>query len=205
MVLTSSNKEVVVVKKDKKQTEPKPKKPIVEDGYLWELVTKEIEPLEARVTTAETYNFGDNESAIPTPSQTHFSPAPLPPTSTLMKPSYELSAGDAREVNRAMAKQIKSGKYPVDVKIDLHGMTQIEAHESLIHAVEKAFHAGKRCLLVITGKGKFTQGGGVLRKQLPHWLNQANLRPYILMINEATPQDGGSGAFYVMIRRKRDD
>lgn len=195
-----------MVKKDKPTSAKSPKKrkaPIVDDGYLWEYVAKEVSPLRAskrrKVDKEDAISADEPSPTVPSTSSDRVLNTPSTPPRAFYG---TLLAGDAKEVNRAMAKQIKSGKYPVDMKLDLHGMTQHQAHLALVNAVENAYAQGKRCLLVITGKGKFSQGGGVLKRQLPSWLNQANLRPYILMINEATQADGGSGAFYVMIRKK---
>ncbi len=121
----------------------------------------------------------------------------------IRSPQREVIVGDSGNVNQSMAKQIKVGKYPVDIRLDLHGKTQIEAHQALVLMIEQAYHLEKRCVLVITGKGRLSEGGGVLRKQLPFWLNQRNLQPYVLMVNEARPCDGGSGAFYVILRKKQ--
>ncbi|MGB2252104.1 MAG: Smr/MutS family protein, partial [Candidatus Puniceispirillaceae bacterium] len=57
---------------------------------------------------------------------------------------------------------------------------------------------GCRCVLVITGKG-----AGILRGHVPDWLKRQPLSPHILAMAEARPHDGGSGALYVLLRRKR--
>jgi len=59
---------------------------------------------------------------------------------------------------------------------------------------------GKRCILVITGKG--LHGQGIIREQLPKWLSISDLKDYILAINQAKPTHGGSGAFYILLRKK---
>jgi DNA-nicking Smr family endonuclease len=81
-------------------------------------------------------------------------------------------------------------------------MTQDFAHGALTAFVCRAFDAGKRCVLVITGKGT-REGSGVLRANVPRWLNQAPLRDRILGFSYARPQHGGEGALYVLIRRRR--
>ena len=86
--------------------------------------------------------------------------------------------------------------------MDLHGLTQVEAHRALQGFIEGAHLAGKRALLVITGKG-LTPGSGVLRDAVPRWLNEPSLRRMILAFSHAQPKDGGAGALYVLVRRKR--
>ena len=88
--------------------------------------------------------------------------------------------------------------------MDLHGMTQDQAHRALNAFIDASSHAGRRCVLVITGKGGRGDGSvGVLREQVPRWLNQAPLRPLVLAFSYATPKDGGEGALYVLLKRKR--
>lgn len=91
---------------------------------------------------------------------------------------------------------------PIDARIDLHGMTRASAQDALYGFLDRAHGRGHRCVLVITGKG--TGGGGVLRRELPLWLNESRLRPLVLSIQPAQPRHGGGGAFYVLLRRQRD-
>jgi len=85
-------------------------------------------------------------------------------------------------------------------------MTQDEAHRALAGFVRSARVDGKRCVLVITGRGAPKGpygGGGVLRAALPRWLDEPEFRPHVLAISTAQPRDGGAGALYVMLRRTR--
>ena len=100
------------------------------------------------------------------------------------------------------------GKLAPEARIDLHGMTLAEAHPELIRFILNAHSAGLRLVLVITGKGKqkpdhgpIPQRLGVLRHQLPLWLRQAPLAPCVLQISEAHLKHGGTGAFYIYLRR----
>ena len=54
----------------------------------------------------------------------------------------------------------------------------------------------------ITGKGG-REGTGVIRAQVPRWLNEPRLRPLILAFEYAQPKDGGMGALYILLRRRR--
>jgi DNA-nicking Smr family endonuclease len=93
--------------------------------------------------------------------------------------------------------------------IDLHGMTQAEAHSVLIQFLYRAQASGHAIVLVVTGKGS---GGlsdvtdshrGVLRRMVPHWLTLPDLRAVVLGFEEAGPRQGGGGALYVRLRRPR--
>jgi DNA-nicking Smr family endonuclease len=69
--------------------------------------------------------------------------------------------------------------------------------------VVRAQGAGKRAVLIITGKGLRGEGTGILRAAVPRWLNEAKLRALILSIAPAAPKDGGGGALYVLLKRQR--
>ena len=101
------------------------------------------------------------------------------------------------------------GKLTPEARIDLHGMTLSEAHPELIRFVLNAQSAGMRLVLVITGKGKpkqdigpIPQRMGILRHQVPHWLRLPPLGPAVLQVSEAHLRHGGTGAFYVYLRRR---
>ncbi len=106
-------------------------------------------------------------------------------------------------VDGATLTRVKRGKIEVDGRIDLHGMDQRAAIATLLGFVETSSRAGRRALLVITGKGPVSQGGGILRRNVPGWLMASPLAPRILAIEPAHLRHGGEGAFYVLLRRRR--
>lgn len=114
-----------------------------------------------------------------------------------------LSGPGSREVDRRTDQRLRRGQYTIDMTIDLHGDTQDAAHKRLNAAIRKLSAAGGRCLLVITGKGKGGEGQGVLRRRVPEWLQDEPLGPLVLRWHNAQPEDGGAGALYVLLRRKR--
>jgi DNA-nicking Smr family endonuclease len=114
-------------------------------------------------------------------------PAPLPP--------LDRFAG----LDRATAERLKRGRTPVEARLDLHGMTQAEAHRALAGFVDGSRAKGRRCLLVITGHGRMT--GGILKAAVPRWLGEPEFRRHVLAIAPARPEAGGTGALYVLLRR----
>lgn len=111
-----------------------------------------------------------------------------------------------RKTHRTMTR----GKLEPEAKIDLHGMTLAEAHPELIRFLLNAQDRGVRLALVITGKGKkglddgpIPQRQGVLRHQVPQWLRLPPLGPVVMQVTEAHLKHGGSGAYYVYLRRTR--
>jgi DNA-nicking Smr family endonuclease len=104
-------------------------------------------------------------------------------------------------LDRSSALRLKRGDMPIAARLDLHGMTQAEAHRALVRFVAEAHAAGKRNVLVITGKGS-GGGEGVLRRAVPRWLEEAATRALVLTVEPARPRHGGNGALYVLLRRK---
>ena len=93
---------------------------------------------------------------------------------------------------------------PIDAKLDLHGHTQATGRTALAGFLQAHRAAGRRCVLVVTGKGlKDDWSVGALRQALPGWLNAPDLRRLILAFCHAQPQHGGSGAVYILLRRER--
>ena len=107
-------------------------------------------------------------------------------------------------MDRKAFTRMKRGKTSPDARIDLHGMTAEMAHTALIAFLLRAHAEQKRLVLVITGKGRSSTDGsgiGVLKRQVPHWLEQPPLRQIVLQTTEAHQRHGGSGALYVYLRR----
>lgn len=118
----------------------------------------------------------------------------------------ELKPGVTAGIDRSTANKFQKGKMSIDGRIDLHGMTQEVAHNALNSFIEDSWRAGKRCVLVITGKGSRPDEygrTGLLRSRTPQWLSAPRLRTRILAIHQAQIQHGGSGAFYVLLKRRR--
>ena len=106
-----------------------------------------------------------------------------------------------------MLTELKRGTRPIEGVIDLHGMRQDEAHQALHGFVMRSQARGAKLVLVVTGKGgsnSSDDGRGVLRRNVPHWLRMADLRPYVLGFEAAARQHGGEGALYVRLRRSRE-
>lgn len=103
-------------------------------------------------------------------------------------------------MDRKTFTRMKRGKNAPDARIDLHGKTAAAAHSALTAFLLRAHAEHLRLVLVITGKGR-AETGGILRRELPHWLDLPPLRQIVLQTTEAHRRHGGSGAFYVYLRR----
>jgi DNA-nicking Smr family endonuclease len=110
-------------------------------------------------------------------------------------------------LDRRTKQKIGRGRREIDARIDLHGMTQSQAHAALVRFLGRAQRDGARMTLVITGKGARPggtdpyEGRGVLRRQVPLWLESIELRPLVVGFEDAGRRHGGEGALYVRVRK----
>lgn len=112
-------------------------------------------------------------------------------------------------LDRRLKQRVARGREPIDARIDLHGMTQSEAHRRLFGFLQRAQADGARFVLVVTGKGQSREAGeparerGVLKRQVPLWLALPEFRSFVLGFEDAHVGHGGQGALYVRVRRPR--
>lgn len=174
-----------------------------DDLALWRSVTETITPLRHRNKKPGGASLPEEPPAKPVPPiRQRVQRTPLPVAPRLP----ELVPGRTPGLDGRTAERLQRGRLAVEARLDLHGMTQTQAHRSLIAFIERGHAAGLRTVLVITGKGR-TEGGegaGVLRAAVPRWLNEPVLRPLILAFHPARPADGGAGALYVRLKRRRE-
>jgi DNA-nicking Smr family endonuclease len=165
-----------------------------DDLRLWRHVTQDVTPLRPTPTPDDP----------PAPSAA--SPPALPlsrePAPRTAAPLRDLTPGKIADVDRATGDKLRRGNLVIDGRLDLHGLTQPEAHEALDRFLASSVTMGRRCVLVITGKGVGVSGG-VLRQAVPRWLNEAPNRARVLAVTPAQPRHGGAGALYVLLKRKR--
>lgn len=108
-------------------------------------------------------------------------------------PLFHASPG----VQRKLVRQLKRGQIKIQDELDLHGMRVREAGEALENFFAECSGRGLRCVRVIHGKGLRT-GGSVLKENVDRWLR---LRGDVLAFCSAQPNDGGTGAVYVLLKK----
>jgi DNA-nicking Smr family endonuclease len=114
----------------------------------------------------------------------------------------EYLQGSVRGLNHQTLRQLKSGEFSPEAHLDLHGLNADDAHSVLLHFVKENYLAGKRCLLVIPGRGKNSPAGrGVLKEQIQYWLIRDPFKRVLLAFSTAQPQHGGAGALYLLLRK----
>jgi DNA-nicking Smr family endonuclease len=177
-----------------------------DDAELWNRVARDVRPIKrARTVKTPVIATGKQQppsASKPKPAAPRASVAPraAPPVTP---PPPPLAAGTAPGLDKRNQTRLRRGRLPIDGRIDLHGMRLEEARAALLAFLAAQFQRGSRCVLIITGKGERGRGTGVIRAALPQWLNDGALRPGVVAFAEAQPKDGGSGAFYLYLRRSR--
>jgi len=160
------------------------------DRLLWREAVQSVTPLHGRAAAVSPTSV----STPPPTGEKHVGQQVRPP-------ALDRFSG----IDRANAERLKRGLYGIEARLDLHGKTQAEAHNALAAFIHSSSEAGRRCVLVITGRGLGPSGPGVLKSAVPRWLEEAGLRRKILAIAPAQPRDGGAGALYLLLRRQRMD
>lgn len=114
----------------------------------------------------------------------------------------EYIQGKVKGLNETIFRKLKTGFYSPEAHLDLHGYTVDDAHIALIEFIKKNYFEGKRCLLIIPGRGKNSpMGRGVLRDSLEHWITKDPLKRVVLAFSTAVPKHGGAGAVYILLRK----
>lgn len=164
---------------------------------LWGRIIRDVEPLKGKGA------MPDIEAEENRPAETAETGAHLPPVfaearreaARLRRP--ERPGGIDRPTRRKLAK----GRLDIESRIDLHGMTQAEAHGVLLGFLSRAHARGLRHVLIVTGKGMSMGSEGILRRAVPAWFATPAFRGLVAGYEDAARRHGGGGALYVRLRR----
>lgn len=163
-----------------------------DERVMWSSFTKTIEPLRDGAMPAGDDDSEPEDDAAPSPQHT-----PKSAPRSVPQPVAQKYAPPLVPLDRRMKKRVASGREGIDARLDLHGLTQSEAHAELAHFFRAAVSRGARLVIVITGKS------GVLRRQVPLWLALPEFRTIVIGFETAHVTHGGEGALYVRLRRER--
>jgi DNA-nicking Smr family endonuclease len=180
----------------------KPEIPSRDEAELFQRAMRDATPLDGATRRRRKSPPEVPDQAAPKGRAKPARPSPPPPPARA-KNLPELRSGEAAGLDRRTMDRLRRGQIRPQARLDLHGHTQDEAQAALVEFLRRAQAAGKRCVIVITGRGRIGQGGGVLRGQTPRWLNLPSMRPLVLGFAVAQPRDGGSGALYVLLKRRK--
>lgn len=152
-------------------------------------------------------------ASITKPEKSRSNPQPVP-TKVATKTTPPIADFDRKKVRK-----LRSGQVEIEARIDLHGMRQDEAHAALRAFLHRCIAKDQRWVLVITGKGKIDsrdqdderpfdmtsrRDRGVLKRNVPRWLEEPDLRSLVVSYTTSAIQHGGEGALYIHLRTKRE-
>jgi len=137
-----------------------------------------------------------------------------PPT---VDPNY-LSVGEVRQrqprdilewkkdgVQHEVFRKLKSGRYPIQGSLDLHGCTAKEARIEMFEFLNVALAKGWRTLLIAHGRGELSATPARIKSRVAHWLEQI---PEVIAFHSAQNRHGGTGAVYALLKKtplKKDE
>jgi DNA-nicking Smr family endonuclease len=170
-----------------------------EDRIVWAAVAKTAKPLKGKALPAEEVVRTPDEAGDERPVQRT---AEAPPAAA--RPVRK-DKTPPRHFDQQTRDKLVKGRLPIEARVDLHGMTQSEAHGLLLSFLHRAHAAGLRYVLVITGKGASFGSEGALKRAVPAWLSTPLFRALVSGHDDAARQHGGVGALYVRLRRKGRD
>jgi DNA-nicking Smr family endonuclease len=184
-----------------------------DEHALWQGVARSVSPLRKRLKRPAISEPPETAKAQP-------KPAPKPPTKSAPKgraaarhapipsaPPKPAGPPPLAPLGRKLKHRIARGSHAIDGRLDLHGLTQAEAHGALLHFLRTRQARGAKVVLVITGKGVRGDAGsgerGVLKRMVPMWLGLPEFRDCVIGFEAAGIGHGGEGALYVSLRKSR--
>lgn len=174
-----------------------------EDRILWAKVAKSVTPMPGR---AADFDEPEEPAAPAAPVATQPPPGPAQPrVPGSGPPPAGATSQPARGLDRPTRAKLAKGRLAIEGKVDLHGLTQGEAHSLLLSFLRRAHADGRRHVLVVTGKGASLGSDGVLRRAVPCWFATPPFRALVGAHEPAARHHGGTGALYVRLRRKDGD
>ena len=117
-------------------------------------------------------------------------------------PMREVIMDNTAHINPAIIKKIRKGQIKIAARLDLHSLTLQQAYTDLSTFIQDNYRINNRLLLVITGKGKNERGK--IKNSLYSWLNNPELCNLILYCGIACLKHGGSGAYYILLRKLKE-
>jgi DNA-nicking Smr family endonuclease len=182
-----------------------------EEEALWSRLARSIKPL--RPGELKSRRKSEREAQPEPSAPIAAEKKTLPRSVAPAKPPAPAKSLPLAPLDRRTKQRLARGRDAIDARIDLHGMTQSQAHDALARFLRRAQSDGAKTVLIVTGKGVDRAAGrtsrdgfaerGVLRRQVPLWLALPEFRLFIVGFEEAHVSHGGQGALYVRLRRAR--
>jgi DNA-nicking Smr family endonuclease len=187
-----------------------------DDAELWDRLAASVDKVKAKPRVTPHANPAAPNPPPPQPPRTEpKSPARAPLPTAPPPPTHTRHPPPLAEFDRRAARQVASGKIATDGRLDLHGTRRRDARAQLHAFLRASQEQGYKTVLIITGKGDEPAGHrdhladalgepqrGVLRRLVPQWLEEPELRSVVLSFTSAGARHGGSGALYVQLRKR---
>ncbi|MFI5030781.1 MAG: Smr/MutS family protein [Reyranellales bacterium] len=178
---------------------------MAKDVDLFRAAMADVKPLKSRTKPIRKHPVAPKSKAVDSlPARERFfaDARPLPARPARTRAPAPTPQPFDREVDRALSK----GKRRPEAKLDLHGMTLVAAERAVSAFIAESSAENRRVVLIVTGKGTRLESGrvfgGRIRAEFPGWLERAENRARVAGVRAAHPRHGGSGAFYVLLRRR---
>lgn len=176
-----------------------------EDRILWGKVARSVTPMPGKAADAaeaEPPDFAVLLEAPPVAAKPRGQASPPPVFMPPYSPERQPVSRAAHGIDRTTRTKLAKGRLAIEGKVDLHDLTQSEAHALLLSFLHRAHADGRRHVLVVTGKGASLGSDGILRRAVPGWLATPPFRALVSAHEPAASRHGGSGALYVRLRRR---
>ena len=178
-----------------------------DDRLLWEKVTQSVKKIDSQPAFQPVKPSEYPKTGSQTKRRTDRSPSgqteqPKVKIAPVKTSPADFRLGDMSGIDRLSARRMQRGQVPIEDRLDLHGLSQEQAHKKLNTFISRAVQQNFRHVLIITGKGR--DGHGILRQKVPAWLKDGPLSHHLTAISYAQPKDGGKGALYIRLKRKRE-
>ncbi|WP_322782903.1 Smr/MutS family protein [Gluconobacter cerevisiae] len=178
-----------------------------EEATLWRMVVRDIKPLRSPRSPRRMVPVPKVKPSAPIPEVARSIPVVtgrsfLPVQSEQPKPRpAELSVGvRAPGLDDTSWKRLSRGQMKVDARLDLHGYVVQEAFERLYDFMQRARVRNWRCVEVVTGLGS-GQTSGLIRRELPMWLQRGDLRSMVLAV--VHPHAANHGSVRILLKTRR--
>jgi DNA-nicking Smr family endonuclease len=183
--------------------ERRPRRLSADEHTLWKTATHAVKPLKPIAQ-----DDGASAAAPPAPEASREQSKEMPAV-PVARAGKKAGPPPLAPLERRLRQRLAKDDALIERRLDLHGLTQREAHDALVHFLRTAQAQDVKIVLVVTGKGgrgaerdPFSERG-VLRRLVPHWLNAPEFRRLVLGFEAAHVGHGGEGALYVRLRRPR--
>lgn len=114
----------------------------------------------------------------------------------------EYVLGHIAQLDRRILQRLRNGEYSPEAHVDLHGLNTLQSYDALTDFIRHHYLHGKRCVLVVTGRGKNSPNGqGIIKDRVQGWLTRDPFKRVVLAFCTALPKHGGAGALYVLLRK----